>query len=204
MHRNINPIARKSKLVVQEIKSELLAYDLAINKAFCLNETSSLVWQYCDGKNSVAEIVALISKRLKIPVTEELIWLALEQLKKNNLLENGSEFIVNFMGLNRRQIIKKVGLASMIALPLVSSVIAPSSIHAASGSTCPPLGTCIPAGSTICPAGCLLHVNCQLVQSLSNCAGPPYAPQPVANVNCLTFPGFTFPLADCNVNLNPV
>lgn len=203
MHRNNNPIARKSNLVVQEIEAETLVYDLGMNKAFCLNETSSLVWQYSDGKNSVSEIAKLLSKRFKTLVTDELVWLALDQLKKDNLLENSSEFEINFNGLERRKVIKKIGFASMIALPVVSSVIAPSALYAASVNNCPPLGTCISAGSTICPAGCNLRVNCQLLQASSNCAGPVYAPQPSANVNCLTFPGFTFPPADCNVNLSP-
>jgi hypothetical protein len=203
MHRNNNPIARKSNLVIQEMEAELLIFDLGTNKAFCLNETSALIWQYSDGRNSVADIAGLMSERFKTPVTDEFVWLALDHLKKDNLLENSAEFEINFNGLKRREVIKKIGFASMIALPVVSSVIAPSSAFAASGTNCPPLGTCIPAGSVICPAGCNLRVNCQLVQAMSTCTGPPYAPQPGANVNCLTSPGFTFPPADCNVNLSP-
>lgn len=203
MHRNINPIARKSNLVVQEMAAEILVYDLSINKAFCLNETSALVWQFSDGNNSISKITDLINKRLKTVITEEFVLLALDQLKKENLLEKGLELEIDFNGLSRREVIKKIGLSSMIALPIVSSVIAPTSAFAASNNNCPPLGTCIQAGSSLCPAGCNLRVNCQLVQANSTCAGTPYVPQPSANVNCSTFPGFTFPAADCKVNLNP-
>ena len=203
MHRNINPIARKSNLVVQEMETETLVYDLVINKAFCLNETSALVWQYSNGQNSILEITDLMSKRLKTPVSGEVIWLALDQLKKDNLLENSSEFDIDFNGLKRREVIRKIGITSMIALPIVFSVIAPQSFYALSTNNCPPLGTCIPAGSAICPAGCNLHVNCELHQAATTCTGPIYAPQPSANVNCSTFPGFTFAPADCKVNLNP-
>jgi hypothetical protein len=50
------PHSRTKELVVQELKGELLIYDLSTNKAFCLNETSALVWQLCDGKSSISEI----------------------------------------------------------------------------------------------------------------------------------------------------
>jgi hypothetical protein len=126
------PKTRQSNLVVQESEKEILIYDLKINKAFCLNETCGLVWQLCDGRNTVAEIAKLMSVKLKLSVPDEFVWLALDSLKKDDLLEKSDEFEINFKGLNRRQIIKKVGLASMIALPLISSVIAPSAVMAQS------------------------------------------------------------------------
>ena len=49
MKKRIAPKARKENLVVQESNGEVLIYDLDTNKAFCLNETSALVWQACDG-----------------------------------------------------------------------------------------------------------------------------------------------------------
>jgi hypothetical protein len=197
------PKSRQDNLVVQEFESEQLVYDLEIDKAFCLNETSALVFQLCNGKNSVGEIARLMAQTLRHPVSEEMVWLALDGLKKEKLLEKADVFEIDFDGLTRRQVIKKVGLASMVLLPVIASVIAPPSTFAASGTNCPPLGTCIPAGMAICPAGCLLRVNCDLRQANSNCGGPPYAPQPAAVANCATFPGFTFAPADCLVNLNP-
>lgn len=203
MHPRQVPKARIDNLVTQEYSNEILIYDLKTNKAFCLNEICTLVFQLSDGKRTVAEISDLMSKKLKSLVKEDVVWLALDHLKKEDLLENSQNFAIDFGGLNRRQVIKKVGFASMVALPLISSVIAPSSAFAASNSLCPPLGTCIPAGMAICPAGCVLHVNCALVQAGTSCTGAAYAPQPSANVNCATFPGFTFPPADCSVNLSP-
>ena len=37
------PVARKEGLVIQETSNEVLVYDLTINKAFCLNQTSAIV-----------------------------------------------------------------------------------------------------------------------------------------------------------------
>ena len=133
MKQNIHPIARQHDLVVQEFANEILIYDLIINKAFCLNETSALVWQFSNGKNSVSEIADLMSKKLKTLINEDFVQLALNDLRQNNLLENEDDLSNYFAGLSRRKIVKRVGLASMIALPLISSIIAPSAAMAASG-----------------------------------------------------------------------
>lgn len=126
------PKTRNENIVIQEMNSELLIYDLKDNKAFCLNETSAIIYQLCDGKRTVAEIKSSVAEKLNQPVNDELIWLALDGLKKEGLLENNA-IEIDFNGLNRRQIIRKVGLASLIALPIVSSIIAPSAAMAQSG-----------------------------------------------------------------------
>jgi hypothetical protein len=38
-----NPKNRKNDIVIQELKDEILIYDLTTNKAYCLNETSAAV-----------------------------------------------------------------------------------------------------------------------------------------------------------------
>jgi hypothetical protein len=45
---NDKPISRQSNVVVQEIEGEVLIYDLKVNQAYCLNQTSALVFQLCD------------------------------------------------------------------------------------------------------------------------------------------------------------
>lgn len=136
MKNQVVPKARKENLVVQELDSEVLIYDLNTNKAFCLNETSTLIWQACNEGKTVAEISKSISKKLNSPVNEDLVWLALDQLKKENLIENKEEIVVDFGGMSRREVIRKVGLATVVALPLVSSLVAPLAIHAVSAAAC--------------------------------------------------------------------
>ena len=150
------PISRKSNVVVQELEREVLIYDLNINKAFCLNQTSALVYEFCNGKNSVAEISEQMRVKLKTPVSEDFVWLTLEELTKNNLLEESADYISPFTGMNRREVIRKVGLASMIALPVISSIIAPTAVNAQSqtGIGCLPSNVCIAAGTLLCPPGC--------------------------------------------------
>lgn len=122
------PIARNEGLVIQEMPDEILVYDLETNKAHCLNETAAFVWKACDGRNSIADITKLFGEQSKAIVQEDLIWLAIEQLSENNLLEK--ELKANFDGHSRRDIIKKIGLAAVIALPIVSSLVAPTAVLA--------------------------------------------------------------------------
>ena len=129
---NNKPVSRKKDIVIQELNGEVLVYDLRDNKAFCLNETSALVWQMCDGNNSVSEISKNLSKKLKSVVSEDYVWLAIDQLKDENLIANAEELRSSFEAMNRRDVIKKVGLASMIALPFVAGMVAPTSAMAVS------------------------------------------------------------------------
>ncbi len=91
-----NPKSRIENIVVQEFAKEILIYDLKTNKAFCLNETSAMIYQLCDGKRSVAEISQILTKKLNQPMTEDLIWLALDNFKKDNLLEENEKFEIDF------------------------------------------------------------------------------------------------------------
>jgi hypothetical protein len=109
----------------------------------------------------------LMSVKLKILVSADFVWLALNELKRDGLIENADELEEYFAKINRREIIKKVGFASMIALPIVSSVVAP---HAAQAQTCQPFAMCNAADlltqGTCCPGErCLLFCN--------GCATPP-------------------------------
>jgi hypothetical protein len=127
-----NPKSRKENIVVQDFENEILIYDLKINKAYCLNETSRLVWHLCDGNHSISEISRSLTKKLKTNVSEDLIRLALDQLKRDDLLEQADKFALDFGGLTRREVIRKVGLSSLVALPVIASVIAPSAVTAQS------------------------------------------------------------------------
>lgn len=143
------PVARKEGLVVQEMAEEVLVYDLETNKAHCLNQTAAAVWKFCDGKNSVADISKFVSEANGTAAQEDLIWLAIDQLNETNLLEN--KLSVNFGNQNRREVIKKIGLAAVIALPIVTSLVAPT--VASAGSTCPASTSCTCTTNFACGAG---------------------------------------------------
>lgn len=160
------PVSRQSDILTQDLENELLIYDLQINKAYCLNQTSAMVFQLSDGVRTVSEISELISRKLGVLVGEEFVWLALQDLEKENLLQNSDEMTDYLASLSRREMVKKACLASMAALPIIASVIAPSAVAAQSTTSfvrcmspveCPS-GNCaptffLPVGSFCCPAG---------------------------------------------------
>ncbi len=57
------PKTRNENIVLSEFANEVLIYDLIINKAYCLNETSTMIWQLCDGTRSIAEISQILSQQ---------------------------------------------------------------------------------------------------------------------------------------------
>lgn len=126
------PQNRKDDIVVLELDGEFLIYDQKTNKAFNLNKTSALIWEWCDGRHSLSEISRLLGEKLNAPVDEELVWLALEQLRQENLIENEVVLPESLVGLSRRQAIRKVGLAAAITLPFISSLVAPTALNAQS------------------------------------------------------------------------
>lgn len=154
------PLARKEGLIIQELPDEVLVYDAANDKAHCLNETAALVWKHCDGNKDVAEIAKLVGKELNAAVKDEFIWLALDQLEKESLLEKKADFSLQTIGVSRREIIKRIGLASVVALPIVTSLLNPMSAKAGTcNQPCTP--TSIPA--TNCGTPAQPTTNCQAV-----------------------------------------
>jgi hypothetical protein len=150
-----NPRARHTGLVVQEMPDEVLVYDLDTNKAHCLNQSAAFVWNSCNGSNSVGDIVREFETSGKGKVSEDFVWLAIDQLSENGLLDGSVP--QRFSGQSRRQVLKTIGLASMVALPVIASLVAPqkalggASCVCVSDPDCAPLsGSC---GSTTCAVG---------------------------------------------------
>src|SRR5207245_43155 len=82
------PRIRKFDLTIKELHDETLVYDLKHQKAHCLNQTAGLVWRQCDGKTTPAEIASILDHELGITADEQLVWFALERLKRARLLED--------------------------------------------------------------------------------------------------------------------
>lgn len=157
MNNPNNPLARQNGIVVQEMPDEVLVYDLDTNKAHCLNHSAAFVWKSCDGNNSVGDIVKQFEATGGGKVTEDFVWLAIDQLHENGLLQN--EVAPKFQGQSRRQVLKTIGLASMVALPVIASLVAPTSALAAVSCTCTANSQC--AGRA-CPS----TTNCNTTSGL--------------------------------------
>lgn len=172
------PMSRRDELVVQEMPDEILVYDLRQHKAHCLNQTAAFVWNHCDGQMTAAEIAELMEKEWRKPIGEDVVWLALKQLGKANLLQEPLVRPEGERRFSRRAAMRKLGVAAAATLPFVATVIAPTAASAASvppacqactinlndlGATCPPVCTSSVIG------GCYANNSCMGTGNFIGC-----------------------------------
>lgn len=145
------PRARQEDLVIEGLGDETLVYDMRSHKAHCLNRTAALVWNRCDGKATVSEMRVALEKEFHMPVDSDVVWLAIEQLSQAKLLSDRLPGSVSQQAMSRRAVIRKIGLGAAVALPLVTSILAPTTAEA---STCLPAGAACTTGSQCCSTVC--------------------------------------------------
>lgn len=150
------PLARTDQLIVKEVDNEVLVYDLKTDQAHCLNKTAAMVWRQCDGKTTVQDIARSLPQGDTSSVDETVVWLALDEMKRFNLLEVTPAKPVELLGLSRRQVMRTLGVAA-IALPVVVSIVSPTPAHAASpcsaGDSCNVPSDCCTAHPTCVTTG---------------------------------------------------
>ncbi|MEA2174958.1 MAG: hypothetical protein QOD00_2550 [Blastocatellia bacterium] len=151
------PAARTERLIVREVASEVLVYDLEREKAHCLNRTAALVWKHCDGAHTAGEITMLVESELGQPINDDLVWLALQELDKFHLLSERLPRTANGAGrLSRRRLMLKYAPAAL-ALPVIMSIVAPTAAQCTSAFQ--------PGTPCVSPAQC-----CSGVCVTGNCA----------------------------------
>jgi hypothetical protein len=126
------PKARSQGLSVQELDTELLVFDEPAQRAHCLNSTAARVWRYCDGNTTVAAMAARLGADAGASVNDDVVFLALSELGDRDLLEQP----VRALGggaLSRRQVLVRLGATAGILLPMITSIVAPTSAAAQSG-----------------------------------------------------------------------
>jgi hypothetical protein len=138
--RNRLPLARQRQLIIKELQEELLVYDLERDKAHCLNKSAAAIWRLCDGVTSPAQIAAQLHQQSGSQIDEAFVWLALDQLDRDHLLNERIEWPQSIPRISRREAVKRIGLGAAIALPVVISITAPTPAQAAtcraSGQPC--------------------------------------------------------------------
>lgn len=128
------PHARQHGLKIQELPDETLIFDTENDQANCLNTTAALVWKNADGARSVPEIAARLTQTLHTPVDDRVVWYALEQLSKKNLLLTGAQIPSEYKKMSRRAFLTKAGIiGATVAVPVIISIVAPTPAHAQSG-----------------------------------------------------------------------
>jgi hypothetical protein len=134
--------------VVKQLPDEVLVYDIARHKAHCLNQAAALIWRHCDGETRVGDVAAKLNEELGLPLDEEVVVTALDQLAKARLLEGPALRPAPDAKIQRRELLKKIGVTAAVALPLVTSLLAPTA-----------------QASTSCNTFCLSSIDCQTAAS---------------------------------------
>jgi hypothetical protein len=155
-----NPKAKQENLLTEEVGGELLIYDVNSNRAHCLNETAAAIWQNCNGRRSIGTLAKQLFPKLEASDGRQLVALGVERLRRRRLLE-GSGDAAPAMDLSRRDLLRKVAILTAavgVAVPLVSSVIAPNSSYALS---CMPSGFPCSISTQCCPGLECVLLHCQ-------------------------------------------
>lgn len=151
-----HPKARTEKLIIKDLPDETLVYDLETDKAYCLNSTAAKVWQNCDGSRTTSDLREVIQSESDLAVPEEVIWVALDQLEKSDLLEPAAVGAFRLPGISRRDIMRRVALAS-VAVPLIVS-ISTAPAHAQASLLAP--GRCCGNPSQCASNSCTQNPTC--------------------------------------------
>jgi len=143
---------RKGGLTISELDGEVLIYDPEARRASCLNSFAAEVLSLCDGRRSVSEIARDMAAN---DVDERLVWVALTDLRKAELLQGeGPAAPDEVVGTRRRDLLKRIGAGAAMAAPIVAGIAVPSAAQAASciglGQSC---GTGKDLGKQTCCAG---------------------------------------------------
>ncbi len=132
MHNPETPRRLQRHVSVQQVGAETLVYDERRHQAFCLNESSSTVWRLADGEHTVAQIRAAAAVELKASVNEEFVLFALEELRRDGLLEPSSATAAA-PAISRRVMLRRLGVGGALLVPAVAAIVAPTAVQAYSG-----------------------------------------------------------------------
>ncbi len=163
------PRARSDGLLVEEMDSETLVYDLESNKAHCLNRSAAEVWRSADGATPIPEIAGRL-RDLGLPADEAVVWMALGRLRKANLLDDPGEIPEEARGISRREVMLKLGRAAgvVVLLPAVATILTPVPAQAASCITLAQCEASTPPNCTGLPI-CGNRTECCQTQGVKKC-----------------------------------
>ena len=130
----VGPIARNTDLTVESLPSETVVYDHQRNCIHCLNQSTSFIWQRCDGQTTIEGMAARLPEA-GLPADPDIVRRALKQLNRAHLLTDQSGFFESDLP-SRRKLVSRLGLATgsaALLLPAIKSIAAPTAAKAKSG-----------------------------------------------------------------------
>ena len=156
------PRARTEGLVIKTLADELLVYDLAAHRAHSLNKVAAAVWRLCDGTRDMTAIAAAVFQEVGESVPVDAARYATQSLARAGLLAAP----IARAPVTRRDLMRQLGTAAAVILPLVTTVTAPTAAQAASCIALGQLGCTTPSDCCAPPPECL-PVSCLATRCLS-------------------------------------
>jgi hypothetical protein len=147
------PRTHREGVLSRAVGTETVVYDPVNHGAHCLNAPAAFVWQHADGTRSVAELARELADHLHMPHDDGLVWLALGELQRANLLADAAKTTDAHFQPDRRQALAALARYSALALlvPAVTSVVIPT---AAASSSCLEAGEFCVSGIECCSGIC--------------------------------------------------
>jgi hypothetical protein len=127
------PRSIRQDISIQQIGTETLLYDARRHMAYCLNESSSAIWNLADGEHTIAGLATAASLRLGFEVSEDFVQFALTQLRGDGLVESSPTVAGLRPTITRRAMLQKLGVGGAMLLPAIAAIVAPTAAQAYSG-----------------------------------------------------------------------
>ena len=126
----MQPTARRSNVIVQQVGTDLVVYDELNDRAHSLNAIAAHVYQHADGTRDLETLAVAATADLGIPADAAVVEEALVRLESVDLIAGGH--VGGRPGaIARRDALRRLGLVA--AIPLVTSLLVPSPLLARSG-----------------------------------------------------------------------
>ena len=151
------PRARTSGVVVKAVGNEVLAYDLTRHRAHSMNGVAAAVWRACDGTRDAAGIATAVRAAGGPAMDAPAVEYALAALGRAHLVTG----VGGAAGVTRRTLLRRLGTAA--AVPIVTSIVAPTSAQAQS---CRPTGLSCTSASACCTPGALCQTTPIFLQNV--------------------------------------
>lgn len=135
----------------RKLQDELLVYDPATHRGYCLNRTASLLWLACDGEATVSEIATRLTGGTESEIDEATVLFGMRKLDEAGLFADAGTLCEKIQPRTRREILRRLGSVAVIALPAVASILVPVP---ASASSCFPLLHLCTSNAQCCSGRC--------------------------------------------------
>jgi hypothetical protein len=151
----MNPLPRvRPGLLRHQLDGQVLIYDAREDRVHLLDTTTGQVFGLLEEGGRTREgIVGELARRMNALESESLLQLSLEELRKADLLDDGVAPVAPLSEMNRRELLRKVGMAGAAALliPAVAT-LTPGTAYA-QGTCLHPGQACSSLGGPPCCTG---------------------------------------------------